>query len=350
MRVIPYRFRSGMSLFAPAAGSIWRQLESQNLEPGPVFREAGIDPDLIFDANARLSWDAFDRLLLGAARAAADPLFGLRAEAHFRPAHLGALGFAWLASSSLRTALQRMSRYARVINDKLSISLDEDTSNLVVTLTARAPSRSESMREDAQLAILIRCCRAIAGERFSPARVRFKHPEPADSSHFFELFRCPIEFGSTDTSMFIPRDVADKRLTGSNDELARLNEHIVVKYLAHASKTDTVNRAKAAIIDGMASGGVSEAMVAEKLHMTARNLHRKLAMDGTSFKTLLNDVRQELAQQYIADRSLTLTEISFMLGFSEVSSFSRAYKSWTGKSPSAARPTVRKPADDRPAT
>jgi AraC-like DNA-binding protein len=140
--------------------------------------------------------------------------------------------------------------------------------------------------------------------------------------------------------MLIPLEVARQRLTGSNEELARLNEHIVVKYLAHAAKTDIVNRVKAAIIDGLASAGVTEMSVADALHMTARNLHRKLHKENTSFKFMLNEVRQELAEQYIKDRSITLTEMSFMLGFSEVSSFSRAYKNWTGRPPSAARETV----------
>lgn len=332
-----------MSLFAPAAGSVWRQLESQGLDPGPVFHEAGIDPNSIFDANARLSWEAFDRLMAGSARASADPWFGLHLAEHFRPAHLGALGFAWLASSTLRDALQRLSRYARVINDKLSVVLHEENPNLVVTLSANASSRMDSVREDGQLAILTRCCRVIAGERFNATLVRFRHPEPADSSRYYEFFRCPIEFGQSSTAMLIALNVADKRLTGSNDELARLNEHIVVKYLAHAAREDTVSRAKTAIIDGLGSGGITETRVAGKLHMTARNLHRKLSKEGTSFKTLLKEVRQELAQQYISDRSLTLTEISFMLGFSEVSSFSRAYRNWTGKSPSAARPAASQP-------
>jgi AraC-like DNA-binding protein len=66
-------------------------------------------------------------------------------------------------------------------------------------------------------------------------------------------------------------------------------------------------------------------------------MHRKLQKEDTSFKALLTEVRQELAMQYIKDRTMTLTEISFMLGFSEVSSFSRAYKGWTGQPPSQAR-------------
>jgi AraC-like DNA-binding protein len=132
----------------------------------------------------------------------------------------------------------------------------------------------------------------------------------------------------------------DKRLTGSNDQLARLNEHIVVKYLAHSAKQDVVNRAKAAIIDGLSNGAVSETSIAEALHMTPRNLHRKLHKENTSFKLLLTEIRKELAQQYIQDRSKTLTEISYLLGFSEASSFSRAYKGWTGQAPSEARQSV----------
>jgi AraC-like DNA-binding protein len=76
------------------------------------------------------------------------------------------------------------------------------------------------------------------------------------------------------------------------------------------------------------------------LHMSTRKLHRKLAAEDTSFRALLLEIRTELAKQYLNDTSLTLTEISFMLGFSEISSFSRAYKRWTGKSPSVARQSL----------
>jgi AraC-like DNA-binding protein len=87
----------------------------------------------------------------------------------------------------------------------------------------------------------------------------------------------------------------------------------------------------------LGEGGVTESCVAETLNTSTRNLNRKLAKDGTNFKNLLIEIRTELAEQYIHDESLTLTEISFMLGFSEISSFSRAYRRWTGHSPSEAR-------------
>jgi AraC-like DNA-binding protein len=325
------------SIFAPAIGSVWKQLEATGIDPGPLFRDNGIDPETMFDAGARIPHDTFDKVCNEAFKLSGDPDFDLKGAEYFRPAHLGALGFAWLASSSLRTAFQRLSRYSKVINEKLNVDLEESDGYLVVTIDAQIPTRNETSRENGQHAAVIKFCRAIAGNDYNHARVYFRHPEPADTSYYYQLFRCPLEFEAEHTSLLIPLEVVDKRLTGSNDELAKLNEHIVVNYLAHSDKKDIVNRVKAAIIDQLGSGGVTEASIADTLYMTARNMHRKLQAKGTTFKALLTDVRQELAKQYIQDRSKTLTEISFMLGFSEVSSFSRAYKGWTGKPPSEAR-------------
>jgi len=329
-----------MSVFAPAMGVIWKQLEEYGINPDPVFRAEGVDPETIFDAGARISFKCYDRVDLRAAELSKDPFFGLKGAEHFRPSHLGALGFAWLASSSLRTALQRMHRYARMIQEKLIVELDEDSEFFYVRIDARRSALNEKIREEGQLSAVTKLCRVICGNSFSPAKVCFQQKKPAETSFHYEFFRCPIDFEAPATVIAIHLADVDKRLTGSNDELARLNEHIVIKYLAHSSKNDIVNRVKAAIIDGLSNGFVTEESIAGELHTTPRNLHRKLQKKETSFKQLLNEIRKDLALQYIQDRSKTLTEISFMLGFSEASSFSRAFKSWTGKPPSEARQLV----------
>lgn len=329
-----------MSVFAPSLGALWKQLEGYGIDPEPVFREQGIDPESMFDAGARIPLDRYQMLDLKSAELSGDSYFGLKGAEYFRPAHLGALGFAWLASSSLRTAFQRLSRYARVINEKLTIELDEDDKFFYVRIDARLPLLNERIREDGQLAAIIKFCRIIAGSDFNPAKICFRQDQPPETGYHYELFRCPIEFGAEQTAFIVHLEDIDKRLTGSNDQLAKLNEHIVVKYLAHSEKNDIVNRVKAAVIDGLANGAVTEVSIANELHTTPRNMHRKLQKEGTSFKQLLTDVRRELAQQYIQDRGKTLTEISFLLGFSEVSSFSRAFKGWTGKPPSEARQDV----------
>ncbi|HKX56361.1 MAG TPA: AraC family transcriptional regulator [Xanthomonadales bacterium] len=326
-----------MSFFAPAMGAYWQLLESYGLDAKAIFVEAGIDPESIYDANVRIPFKAMDHILFEGARQSRDPNFGLNEAKFFRPAHLGALGFAWLASSTLRVAFERMSRYCRMINDHLQIELSDVDDSVQVAFINNSSSRNANLREQGQLALAVKCCRVVAGENFSPRKICFRQGEPKDTSEFFAWFRCPVGFNSKFSGMLVDQQWMDQRLTGSNEQLAHLNEHIVIKYLAHLQKSDVVNRCKASIIDSLGSGGVSETKVAATLHMTPRNLHRRLQKENTSFKLLLNEVRQDLALQYIQDRSLTLTEISFMLGFSEVSSFSRAFKNWTGQAPSSMR-------------
>jgi len=329
-----------MSIFAPALGALWEQLKGYGIDPAPLFIEEGINPETLFDSGARIPLEQYQRLDVKAAELSGDPYFGLKGADYSRPAHLGALGFAWLASSSLRTGFQRLSRYSRVIQEKLTIDLDEDEQFFYVYMDAHLPLLNKRIRENGQLAAVTKFCRMIAGDDFNPVKIQLKQTQPEDAGYYYELFRCAIEFNSSQTAFIIPLEDADRRLTGSNDQLAKLNEHIVVKYLAHNEKKDIVNRVKAAIIDGLANGVVTETSIAGELHTTPRNMHRKLQKEDTAFKQLLTDVRKELAQQYIQDRSKTLTEISFMLGFSEVSSFSRAFKGWTGKPPSELRQGV----------
>jgi AraC-like DNA-binding protein len=329
-----------MTIFAPALGALWEQLKGYGIDPEPLFREKGIDPESLFDEGARVSLEVYQELDVEAARLSGDTYFGLKGAEYTRPAHLGALGFAWLASSSLRTGFQRLSRYARVIQEKLTIELKEDDEFFYVHMDAHMPLLNKRIRENGQLAAVTKFCRMIAGDDFNPVRILMKQPKPDDPGYYYELFRCAIEFDSEKTTLVFRLEDVDQRLTGSNDQLAKLNEHIVVKYLAHNEKQDIVNRVKAAIIDGLANGVVTETSIAKEMHTTPRNMHRKLQKEDTSFKQLLTEIRKELAQQYIKDRSKTLTEISFMLGFSEVSSFSRAYKGWTGKPPSEVRQGV----------
>jgi len=326
-----------MSVFAPAVASFWRQIEDYGIDAEPLFKKHGISKSTLFDHNARVSDLLIDRITSEVVEKTEDPFFGLKEEKYFMPAHIGPLGFAWLASTSLRSAMERLQRYIKVLHEKIEVAIIEKPDRLVIWARSGSPYAEPVYRDDAQLAILTRMCRFIAGDEWNPMMVTFIHPPPADTSYYFQLFRCPVEFNAEYNSIQIDRQKAEQRLTGSNKQLAQLNDHMVVRYLASQAKGDIVNRVKTAILEELGEGSVTESTIADDLHMSTRNLNRKLSAENTSFKTLMLEIRTELANQYINDATLTLTEISFMLGFSEISSFSRAYKRWTGMSPSEAR-------------
>ena len=326
-----------MSVFAPSVSSLWRQIEDHGLDAEAIFKKHGVYQSTLFDTSARVSDLVIDRVTVEAAERSGDTFFGMKEAKYFLPSHIGPLGFAWLASTSLQSALERLQRYVKVIHEKGQVTIDYRQDELVVSIHVDAPTAWAYHRDTSQLAVLTRMCRFIYGDEWNPRLVTIAHPPPADTSYYFEFFRCAVKFNAEQNSVHFDKEQAEKRLSGSNKQLAQLNDHIVVRYLASQSKGDIINRVKTAILENLGQGSVTETTIAQVLHMSTRNLNRKLSAENTSFKAVLLEIRSELASQYINDATLTLTEISYQLGFSEISSFSRAYKRWTGQSPSEAR-------------
>ncbi|MFO0658260.1 MAG: helix-turn-helix transcriptional regulator [Polyangiaceae bacterium] len=97
------------------------------------------------------------------------------------------------------------------------------------------------------------------------------------------------------------------------------------------------DRVRQALANGLSDGGVTLAEVAKRLKMSERSLQRKLASEGVSFDALLDEIRRDLALRYLSDRNIAIAEVAFLLGYSEPSPFHRAFKRWTGTTPSEAR-------------
>ena len=186
---------SSVSFFAPAISTLWKQIESYKIDPRVLFEEAGVDPRLMFDASARIPPSQINDLTDRAVSLTGDDVFGIKQADYFRPAHLGALGFAWLASPTLRMAFNRLSRYARVINEQLTVSLHEDMAHFRVDVAVGFPVKHEHIRDQIQMALLAKTTRIIAGRDFNPIKVRFRHAEPANTAPYYAYFQCPLEFG-----------------------------------------------------------------------------------------------------------------------------------------------------------
>jgi AraC-like DNA-binding protein len=168
-------------------------------------------------------------------------------------------------------------------------------------------------------------------------QVRVRHGVPTCVADYSRLFRCPVVFDAPESAILFSRSDAIRPLPSRNRELAQANDRILSDFLGKLRKDDLVTRVKMAITDELASGAPTDDRIAHSLFMSSRTLSRKLNALGTNYTQLLEAVRRELAEQYIADPALTISEIAFLLGFSEQSAFSRAFRRWTGQPPSAAR-------------
>ncbi|HHO59041.1 MAG TPA: AraC family transcriptional regulator [Thiotrichales bacterium] len=330
-----------ISYSAPALNITLNIIESYGIDPAPLMKQLSIDASRMLDPNARFDYRKIDRLWFDAQLLAQDPAFGLRAAKYWHPSHMGALGYAWLASSSLRTALERLQRYMSILTEGATLALEETSSELSVHLKYKAISRQQPTRTDSFMAMLLAMCRANCGENFYPSAVYLAHEAPADAAAFYALFGEQVYFGAAENRFHVARSISDKRLASANPRLAQLSDQITIETLARLERDNIVAQVKTEILNQLASGSVTDVSVAQGLNLSPRSLQRKLQGDNTTFKTLLNVLREELAKKYLKDSNTRLVEIAFMLGYAEYSSFSRAFKRWTGVSPKAYRGDVR---------
>jgi AraC-like DNA-binding protein len=321
---------------------LWNMLKNANIDPSPLFQKVGLDPDLMHQSGARYPVERLRALLKEAENKANDACLGLTIASCWHPSHIGALGHVLLMSRTLRDTLERLIRYHKVLSDSPVGELQEDNLRRTLSLVAifEGSTTPIPFREDSAMAFVMSLLRLNYQRELSPLSVDFTHSEPDCAGKFYEYFQCPINFNADNTRLTLSLEVAEELLTGSSDELDAFGDHMMARYLKSLSEHNLVTRVKKTIVGYLPSGDTTVEKVASDLYMGKRSLQRSLQQKDTSFHTLLNEARMEMAIQYVSDPGVDLTEVAFLLGFSEQSSFSRSFKRWTGKSPSQHRKTA----------
>ena len=318
---------------ASIAHVLWKLLEYHEVDPMPVFREARLDPERMKKPGARFRVQLIERAWNLANTRITDPCFGLKAAEVWHPSDFGALGYAMLASDTLKTAFYRMERYHKVIVGWKFVSISESGDGFTLSFSPGPSSYRVFARTDAMMSVLLEICRKNLGRDISPKLVTFRHERPSCSREYDRLFACPVRFAWETDSLVLPFDVASRPLPGANQDFLLASEEIIWNYLAQMEGNNVVQKVKKIIVSQLPSGNVTDETVAYELFTSSRSLQRKLSAQGTSFRRLLDDVRFHMARKYLLKRDADMAEITFLLGFSSQSSFSRAFKRWSGISP-----------------
>jgi AraC-like DNA-binding protein len=317
---------------------ISRALDAAGLDSRNLLRQAGISPDCALDNNARIPADRMVRLWELITAATDDPCFGLEVSRQWHPSSMHALGYAWLASHSLRDGLERIVRYSRVVYSGAQVHLeDAETHTRFNVVGSLSSGGIVPMAMDCTLGSLLVMCQQGCGPGFAPLRVALRRTPPPEPERFQSFFGCPVEFGAAANAMDFRHEDLTAPLPTSNDALARASDQITQDYLSRLGMQDISLQIRTWLLRSLPAGKVSEANLARALHMSSRSLQRKLQEEGLTFKGLLDEMRRELAIQYVRDSRLPLIEITYLLGFSDSSNFSRAFRRWTGISPNAYR-------------
>jgi len=322
-----------VTTYSGIAHTMRNTLLSYGCDSSALFQRVGLNADAPED---RVQAVTMQRLWRLAVEETGDDSFGITFAQHMQPAALHGLGFSWMASSTLLDAFERLVRYYRIIATAGEVILDQSGDLVKLWYKIPAPAgRAAPASLDAVLAVFVQLCRITKSTDFSPVRVELQREAPANRDKFSAFFRAEVVYQCAENCLYFDPDELNQPLAMASPELARVNDRIVIDYLQRYDNSHSGNQVRACIIDLLPSGPPSQETVARALNMSARTLQRRLSSDALTYKQLLEDVRLSLAKQYLKEAGRSVSEVTYLLGFSEPSNFARAFKRWTGVSPVA---------------
>lgn len=315
----------------------WRILLTDlGIRPANVLRLAGLPDDLFSRERAALSTDEYFRLWHGIELEADNPLLPLKIGQAISVEAFDPPIFAAMCSPNLNIALQRISRYKRLIMP-MALHIKETRSSTSLELEwLDATIEPPVSLVTAELVFFVQLARLATRETIRPLEVVSPCP-PLPAAEYTDFFGVEVSVGKNPSVRFSALDAKKPFLT-VNDDMWRFFEPELQKRLSELDNNATMSeRVRAALLELLPSGSTTIDSVAEKLRVSTRTLQRRLKEEGDSFQSALNGTREKLALHYLKNPGLSGAEISFLLGYEEPGSFFRAFHSWTGKTPQSAR-------------
>ncbi len=318
---------------------LWKTLQYDYKQPADeLFLAAGLDPTQINNPNYRYADEKLQVLWKLVLEKTQDECIGLKVALHIHPTTLNALGFAWLSSTTLLDALERLVRFYHIVTDVEKLKLQEHADHYclrqeLVDNTAVVIDQDY----DTFFAAIYVMCQAICGEPYQFSYLNMKRPAPDCMDKMEQFFAVPIHFFNEYNEIWFKKESITDSLPTANAKLARENDQIMHQYLSKLDKENIVMQVKTHLIDKLSSGTINEQEMANLLHMSLRTLQRKLKDSDSNYKEILDETRRHLAVEFVREAKTPMIEITFLLGYSEQANFTRAFKRWTGQSPSEFR-------------
>ena len=307
--------------------------------PEQILRSVGLDGAVLADPHRYIACADFTRLLEAAAQATGDQCFGLHFGEHFLPKNIGPLAYVVLNSPTFAEGFQNVARYLHVHNQGMEVSFDVEGQWAFVrgrlTETGLEPPRQHN---EFAAAVGLNLIRLMAGSQWAPVEVHFGHPAPPDTSEHARVFASPVSFHHPGNAFMVERAFTTRPVAAADERLYEIMRRYLDRILEEMpSEAGLPASVRKVVAESMRDGHPSLHRVANKLARSPRTLQRRLHEHAIDFKALVADTRRRFAITYLRDPNHTVTEIAFLLGYAEVSAFDRAFKRWTGSTPSKYR-------------
>lgn len=322
-------------VLAAAASGVVGMIETQGGDVDSIFGRARIDTSRLDSPLNELSLKQYCGLFEEAARQTQYDNFGLRFGNGFLPRQLGALGYLAINSPTMAAALRNLAVYFPAHQQNSTFSIREE-GNLLLLDYQITDGRIVDRRQDAELSLgmfrnIFRHCH---GARWRPVEIHFEHPAPIDGKEHETLFDAPVFFSQRTNSLVFRHSDLDAVMRGNDPYLFALIEPFMAGRQTRRGRSgDLIGQVRHEIEQQLSGGNPQLNKVAVALGMTSWTLQRRLRGLDVNFNDLVRAARRDLALRYVAEPHIPMTEIAFLLGYSELSAFSRAFRQWTGMAP-----------------
>lgn len=326
--------RAHPTIAATSTLAMVRAAAARGLEVWDLVRRAGLTRESVEDPDSRLPATAVLSLWDALRERTADPTLQLAAPASLPFGAYRVIDYLVAASATVGEGLQRFARYFGLIADGLALRIGAEGEEWWLGLETEAGGPVAPVYVDYVFAALVARIRMRIRPQLEVRRVELRRAEPASVAAYRELFRAGVRFGApADRLCFSAAEWTAPTVAGDAALVALLEEHarILARRDPRAAPgfVDEVERAIAALLPEGGSAGA----VAKSLNLSVRTLQRRLIASGTTFRETADAVRARLAEGYLADPEVSVSEVAFLLGFSEQSAFNRAFRRWTGEAP-----------------
>lgn len=306
-------------------------LRAQGLNPASLLPK-GLE-EFSADHLARVSAEAYCQFLIRAATALQDPLLGLHLGQTLQPLQLGALGYSLRACDNLGGALARIQRYHRLLHDINPMALHPTDTQLELRWGVTM-GRPGALFDETGITAIVQFARDLCGQPLPLTEVDFVNPPPVDVQPYEAFFGCRVRFGQPITRLCLPLACLQWPLKQHDPHLLKLMDDQVQATLAALPANGNVVEQTRTAMAHLAQRGVPElASVANELKLSPRMLYRQLAAQGHQFRDLREATLRQSALTHVQEGRLPISDIALLLGYSEQSAFTRAFKRWTGQSP-----------------
>jgi AraC-like DNA-binding protein len=307
-------------------------------DPTPILAAVGIDGRTLDDPDARVPMSLGVSLLAVASDRTGDTNIGLHLAEHAELSSFDVHFYAMVSSPTLGAAYERLCRYQRLIHDTSRVDLEVRDDRAILRHQLAGGVAAPRQTAEFLLTAWLRAGRVVTGLDLTPLDVHFAHPAPPEPTEHARFFRGQLHFGVGENTLTFPATLLERPCVRADPALVAVLDRYAADRLDQVPRTSSVaDRVRATIAEELRGGEPTAAHVATRLKMSVRTLNRLLEAEGTTHRELLDAVRGDEAARHLRGDHLSIAEVAFLLGFSELSSFYRAFKRWTGRTPARFR-------------